>query len=259
MNLDLILEDCINLAVDAGKAILDVYKRDFSVEYKDDKSPLTEADQLSNDIIVKGLSEKHPSISILSEEFQGDETRFDNDYCFIVDPLDGTKEFIKKNDEFTVNIALSHKGKPIIGVVYVPVTNELYYGLKDSGAFYRNLNELKPIRVSDKVNELILMGSRSHQSEKFKNMVEKNKDKITEIRSAGSSLKGCLVAKGEADIYYRFGLTMEWDTAAMHCIVEESGGVFRQIDHSEMTYNRKDSLNSKGFYVLNKTDNLFVE
>lgn len=258
MNFDKILNDCIDISIGAGKAILGVYNREYEIEYKEDQSPLTEADSISNEIIVDGLRERYPEISILSEEFQGDETRFSNEYCFIVDPLDGTKEFIKKNDEFTVNIALVHMGHPVLGVIYAPVNEELYYGKIDSGAWYRNSEGLQQIGVSTKSEELILMGSRSHQSEALKVLVNDNKDRISLLKSAGSSLKGCLVAKGEADVYYRFGLTMEWDTAAMHSIVEAAGGIFRQMDHSEMTYNRKDSLNAKGFYIVNKRENIFV-
>jgi 3'(2'), 5'-bisphosphate nucleotidase len=253
-----ILEESKKLALEAGKQILEVYQGDIKITVKEDHSPLTEADQRSNEIIVTGLKAKFPQISILSEESVEDAGRHVNPYCFIVDPLDGTKEFIKRNGEFTVNIALSEHGKSIMGVIYVPVTGEMYYALNGQGSFYEVDGSKRKISVTQKTQDLVLMGSRSHQSDAFKAMVEQYKHKIKELQSAGSSLKGCLVAKGDADIYYRFGPTMEWDTAAMQCIVEEAGGIFKQMDHSRMRYNRKNSLNEKGFYAINCADNLFV-
>lgn len=266
MNLTKQLERCKQLAIKAGQAMMQIYNSDFAIEHKDDQSPLTEADKKSNDIIVKGLKENFPDYAILSEEMKDDPSRLDNDWCFIVDPLDGTKEFIKRNGQFTVNIALAYKHKVVMGVIYVPVTKELYYASKGEGAFLEevsnkqtsNNEEGRRIRVTDKTRDLIMVGSQSHSSEKEAKLVDDNKDKIREVKSAGSSLKGCMVAKGEADIYYRFGYTCEWDTAAMQCIVEEAGGIFRQMDGTDMLYNRENNLNEKGFYVVNRKENIWV-
>ncbi len=255
-----VLELCKKLALEAGNKIMEIYDTDFEVYNKEDESPLTMADKSANEIIVSKLIEVYPQYAILSEESKDDGVRRENDYCFIVDPLDGTKEFVKKNGEFTVNIALSYKGKPIVGVVYAPVLKEMYYAREGFGAFLENTEtkEVKRINVTDKVDDLIMVASKSHSSEKEANLIENNKDKIKENISKGSSLKGCMVATGEADIYYRFGLTCEWDTAAMQCVVEEAGGIFKQMDNSDMTYNRENTLNEKGFYIVNKAENIWV-
>lgn len=257
-----IIERVKKTAYLAGSIILEIYEGDFSVEYKEDNSPLTQADKKANEYIVNILNREFAEMAILAEESTDNLERLENDWCWIVDPLDGTKEFVKKNDEFTVNIALSYKGKSVLGVIYIPVYDEMYWGYKYGGAFYRDRcseadEELygEKIHVSTKVEDLILLHSRSHKTSKIDDLIEINKNKIKGIRCVGSSLKGCIIAKGEGDIYYRFGPTMEWDTAAMQCIVEEAGGIFRQMDDSEMTYNRRDNLNRKGFYILNSIEN----
>ncbi len=244
----------------AGKQIMKIYGTDFdgSIEVKADNSPLTIADKAANDVIVNLLKEEFPEISILSEESAQDETRFNSDWCWIVDPLDGTKEFIKRNGEFTVNIALVYKGRPVLGVVYVPAKKMLYYALVGAGAYKEAKEEVSKVNVSSRTKELILVGSKSHESEKLRKLIEEKRRLISEKISAGSSLKGTMIAEGTADVYYRFGYTCEWDTAAMHCIVEEAGGIFRQMDGSEMTYNRKNNLNEKGFYVVNRKENIWV-
>ncbi|MCG8569275.1 MAG: 3'(2'),5'-bisphosphate nucleotidase CysQ [Spirochaetes bacterium] len=240
-------------ALSAGKEILRIYQTDFEVTYKDDKSPLTKADQQANNIIVEQLSKNFPDHAILSEESKDDLQRLNNPWCWIVDPLDGTKEFLKKNDEFTVNIALTLDHQVVLGVIYAPCLDELYFAVKDQGSFIESQGEQESICVSKNTEDICLVASRSHMSEKLQKLVEIYQ--INKIQSKGSSLKGCLVAKGDADIYYRFGPTMEWDTAAMHCIAVEAGGIFKQLDDSEMLYNRENSLNDKGFYILNHPDN----
>lgn len=253
MNLERELELCKKLAALAGQEILKIYSLDFEVEFKEDDSPLTLADKNANDLIINGLQEQFPQYSILSEESKDTKERLNNDWCFIVDPLDGTKEFVKKNDEFTVNIGLAYKNRVVLGVIYVPVTKELYYAMKGKGSFYELEGKTEINRVSDINDNPRMMISRSHLSEELKVLIEKNGIKNT--KQVGSSLKGCLIAQGKAEIYYRFGLTMEWDTCAMQCIVEEAGGILRQMDGSEMTYNRENSLNDKGFYILNREEN----
>ena len=177
--------------------------------------------------------------------------------------MDGTKEFIKKNGEFAVNIGLSYKNKAVMGIVYAPCLNKFWYAAKNHGAYSVDLNENifrlfdenTKIKASDKISELTVMKSRSHSDEKTEALLEKNKHKIKNIADRGSSLKGCMIAEGGADIYYRFGYTMEWDACAMQCLIEEAGGIFVQGDWSEMTYNRENSLNEKGFIILNKIEN----
>lgn len=256
------LEICKEAAVKAGATILDVYEnaKDFKVEYKSDNSPLTIADKKANEIIVDILSKEFPDYAILSEEGKDDVKRLHNDYCFVVDPLDGTKEFIKRNGQFTVNIALAYKHKSVLGVIYVPVTGELYFAYEGIGAYKQlPLNEPQKIQVTNNIgiDNINVVASNSHGSARMDELVKKFG--LTKLVNKGSSLKGCMIAAGEADVYFRFNPTMEWDTAAMQCIVEEAGGIFRQMDHSPMLYNRENSLNDKGFYIVNREENILVK
>ena len=245
-------------ALQAGAAIMDIYQADddINVEFKTDHSPLTRADKASNAIIVNMLRERFPEYAILSEEEKDNRARLENDLCFVVDPLDGTKEFIKRNGQFTVNIALSYRHKSVMGVIYVPASGELYYASEGDGAFLQGKDgSVERLKVSDNIDHSVLsaVASGSHFAEEMERLVEKYQ--IRNIKRIGSSLKGCLVAKGEADVYFRHNPTMEWDTAAMQCIVEEAGGIFRQMDDTPMLYNREDSLNEKGFYAINAREN----
>ena len=145
-------------------------------------------------------------------------------------------------------------------MIYVPVTKELYYASKGDGAYYVNpqTGSIEKLHVSDKLDNLIWVGSKSHSSEKEGNLINEHKHLISDIISAGSSLKGCMVAKKQADVYYRFGYTSEWDTCAMQAIAEEAGAVFRQMDGSEMLYNRENNLNEKGFFIVNREENIWI-
>ena len=246
MNNNELLELAKKAALLAGQEILKIYDQDFTVTLKDDLSPLTIADQNANTIIEKILTKS--SIPILSEE--GRKIPFKErkswSRLWIVDPLDGTKEFVKRNGEFTVNIALIENGNPVVGVIYVPVTKVLYFS-SEEGAFkkYNNVTQRLPI-ISNRKN-FIAVGSRSHKSSEtkayFDSLVKKYGD--IEVISMGSSLKICLVAEGKADVYPRFAPTMEWDTAAGHAIVNSSGK--KLIDYTtqkEMIYNRENLLNN---------------
>ena len=260
---DALLRTAVNASMEAGRAIMEVYARDFGVSYKADASPLTEADTAADGIIAAALRRDFPRCALLSEERTDDLARLNNPFCFIVDPLDGTKEFVKKNGEFTVNIALAHRGRSVMGVVYAPALDEIYFAAEGLGAFYCPhaseredvIVRAERIRVSDRRENLVMMVSRSHMDDETRALIDANAGLVAETRPAGSSLKGCLIARGAADLYYRNGPTMEWDTAAMQCVVEQAGGVFRQGDGSPMTYNRTDSLNRKGFYIINAAQN----
>ena len=263
------LNVAVMAALEAGKAILEVYKKDFKIDYKGDDSPLTEADLLSNKIIQEHL--ESTNIPIISEEGKliPYTLRKDWDLCWIVDPIDGTKEFIKKNGEFTVNIALVEKGKTVFGVIYVPVTKELYYTNESKTSCYKTIIDIKKIsllqsllfldqdeiRPSKPVQSKIrVVGSRSHMNDETMLFVEKLKKEYedVEIVSKGSSLKFCLVAEGKADVYPRFAPTMEWDTAAGQAICEAVGlNVIDQSTSKSMLYNREDLLN-KYFLVTKK-------
>jgi 3'(2'), 5'-bisphosphate nucleotidase len=245
MNID--IKIIAEIAVLAGKKILEVYdSADFGIEAKKDNSPVTIADKLANDIIIAKLQETYPQIPIISEESENAnyETRKNFEYFWLVDPLDGTKEFISKNGDFTVNIALIYKGSPILGVIYVPVHDTTYMGTAILGTYVTRNNETKKITVRNKNKGLIAVGSRSHSSEADQKVLAQYD--IADFMSRGSSLKFCMVAEGLADIYYRGGPTMEWDTAAGHAIVLAAGGMVEGL-----SYNKENLLNSsflcKGF------------
>lgn len=229
---EIYIEEIKNIALEAGVEIMKIYQKDFQVEYKDDKSPLTQADKVSNEIICSSLKKLYPNIPILSEENKEVifEDRKDWEYYWCIDPIDGTKEFIKKNDEFTVNIALIYQDTPVLGVVYAPAIDKLYSGKKNEGAYLNN--EKLPLKHSDK--KFIVVASKSHLSEETEHFIDdlKLKYPYLETNSKGSSLKLCMVAEGIADIYPRIAPTMEWDTAAADAIVREVGKMTYQYDES---------------------------
>jgi 3'(2'), 5'-bisphosphate nucleotidase len=257
MNFHQLLKTAINASIEGGHAIMEVYASDFAVEHKDDKSPLTLADKNCNEIIENILI--NTSIPILSEEGAKTtyEKRKDWEYSWLVDPLDGTKEFVKRNDEFTVNIALIHNGTPIMGVIYVPVKEELYFAMESLGSFKVNINSVIEnldtlISSSDKLpvnykrKNYVIVGSRSHMSTETEAFFEQKKKEHgnIEIMAVGSSLKLCMVAEGKADAYPRYAPTMEWDTGAGHAIVKYAGFSVKQYNSSEdVVYNKENLLN----------------
>ncbi len=237
--------DIVAIAKEAGDAIMEIYSRDFTVDYKDDKSPLTEADTKSNEIICSALTQLYPNIPILSEENKAApyEERKDWNYFWLIDPIDGTKEFIKKNGEFTVNIALIHKNTPVLGVVYAPALEDMYRAKKGEGA-YKN-NQKLPLHVnSAPEKKLSVVASKSHLSEETQAFIDALETETIEQVSKGSSLKLCMVAEGAADIYPRLAPTMEWDTGAADAIVREAGKMTCQFENNQpMVYNKENLLN----------------
>ncbi|RLA84219.1 MAG: 3'(2'),5'-bisphosphate nucleotidase [Epsilonproteobacteria bacterium] len=239
------LEDIKAIALEAGSAIMKIYKKDFTVEYKDDKSPLTEADLKANEIICLKLQELYSNIPIMSEENkQVDyEVRKDWECYWCIDPIDGTKEFIKKNDEFTVNIALICKNEPVLGVVYAPAIDEMYSAKRGFGAF-KNGMKLPLVKNNNKKEKMRVVASKSHLSEETQSFIDALDTKSIEQVSKGSSLKLCMVAEGVADIYPRLAPTMEWDTAAADAIVREAGKMTYQFKNKDfLLYNKIDLLN----------------
>ena len=233
----------------AGKAILNIYHHaDFSqvVDFKGDNSPLTLADKEAHKVIARELAHTYPEIPVISEE--GNEIPYEQrkEYhkFWLVDPLDGTKEFIKRNGEFTVNIALIENNRPILGVVHVPVKDVTYFGGIGAGAFVEEQDSApRPIQVSNKEGGRIAVRSKSHPSPEEE--VVLNEYQVVESISRGSSLKFCMVAEGKADIYYRHGPTMEWDTAAGQAVVEAADGkVFAGTGPEPFRYNKPSLLNS---------------
>lgn len=241
------LKDIVNIAKKAGDAIMEIYEKDFTIEYKNDKSPFTEADLKSNEIICSTLKKLYPHIPIMSEvnkEVPYIERKNWN-YYWLIDPIDGTKEFIKRTGEFTVNIALIHKNTPVLGVVHAPAFNDMYFSKTGIGA-YKN-DERLPVQQNEKPEkELNVVASISHFFKKTQTFIDELSLHIEKLNlvSKGSSLKLCMVAEGTADIYPRLGPTMEWDTGAAHAIVIESGKQVMQYENSKpVIYNKENLLN----------------
>lgn len=242
---DINIEDIKDIAVKAGDAIMEIYNKDFQIEQKQDNSPLTEADLKSNEIICEALNSLYPSIPLMSEENKQTDydTRKNWEYYWCIDPIDGTKEFIKKNGEFTVNIALIHVNTPVLGVVYAPALNDMYSAKKNEGAFKNN--EKLPLKTNSNPKEkLSVVASKSHLSSETQEFIDNLDTKEIEQVSKGSSLKLCMVAEGIADIYPRLAPTMEWDTAAADAVVREAEKMTYQFEKDEpMIYNKEDLLN----------------
>lgn len=252
MGMKIDIELLKSIACSAGDAIMEIYgEKDFAVELKDDQSPLTAADKASHEIIVAGLEKHWPDIPILSEE--GGDTPYQerkNWQCFwLVDPLDGTKEFIKRNGEFTVNIALIELGQPTIGVVYVPAQKKHYWGMVGEGAWTQTGEDAPvsiQVRQPDQEKGLTVVMSRSHPSKELEEYLKNIK--VAEALPVGSSLKLCVVAEGRADLYPRLGPTMEWDTGAGQAVVMAAGGTVETPDHQPLTYNKENLLNP--FFIV---------
>ncbi len=255
-----VLPDTIELARQAGQIILSIYKTDFKICNKKDNTPVTTADFAANDHIVQSLAQLTPHIPILSEE---SETipyaqRQEWETYWLVDPLDGTRAFIDKTGEFSVNIALIHQHQPVIGVIYSPIKQCCFYACKGNGAFYLDENDqARAITVCnnysvDKSKKLIIAGTQSARSPALQDYFD-NVAKLFdgyELIYMGSSLKSCMVAEGIADLYVRLGPTSEWDTAAAQCIVEEAGGLITDLHMHKLRYNTKESLLNPDFFVF---------
>jgi 3'(2'), 5'-bisphosphate nucleotidase len=252
-----LLADLTDIAIDAGARIMTLYEKPIAVTEKDDKSPVTEADQAAEDLILERLSKAAPDIPIVSEEAAAAgyvpeiAERF-----FLVDPLDGTREYIKRNGEFTVNIALIEHGTPVAGVVYAPALSLLYAGNTKSGAFetrvdaHNRAGAGSPRAITTRKSPqdgLIAIASRSHRDQKTEEFL--NHYNVRDIVAAGSSLKFCVVARGEADIYPRHGRTMEWDTAAGHAVLTAAGGSVTRLDGSALTYGKTADNLANPFFI----------
>jgi 3'(2'), 5'-bisphosphate nucleotidase len=248
-----LLERVRGLARDAGRRIMAIYESDFAIEHKDDNSPLTEADMAAHRSIVAGLDVLTPDVPVLSEESAhipfAERSRWRR--YWLVDPLDGTREFIKRNGQFTVNIALIEDHKPVLGVVLIPVSGVCYFACEGKGAFKQEGEDARPhpIRVRPAPeSRLVVVGSASHAGASLKRYLANLGEH--ELISIGSALKSCLVAEGKADLYPRLGPTSEWDTAAAQCVVEQAGGQATDTHMVPLRYNTKDSLLNPHFLVF---------
>lgn len=243
---------------EAAKVIMEVYNKDFEVEIKSDNSPVTEADKKADAIIRKILLNDFPTYSLLTEESEDNLDRRKNDYLFVVDPVDGTKDFVNRDGMFTINVALVYKEEVVAGVVYIPCEDVYYYGIKNKGAFKvdKDLKETR-IHVNDKTQNLTMLSSVFHVTDEEMDIYKRNRDRISKLEKYGSSIKACRIAEGKAEVSYRLGpQTKEWDTAASQIIVIEAGGIFSKPDLSTIKYNREDVYNREGFVILNRKENL---
>ena len=252
------LDDVADIAREAGGAIMEIYQQDFKVEEKGDGSPLTQADMAAHAIISSRLRLLTPDYPVLSEESRSvawaDRAAWE--VYWLVDPLDGTREFVNRNGEFTVNIALIVNHRPVLGVVYAPVKDILYSGCEGTGAFKTGQSgERSAIRVRHfDGHRPTVVASRSHRGEALEKVIERINNIFgdADILSMGSSFKLCLVAEGKADLYPRLGPTSEWDTAAAHAVVNAAGGKVTNINGVELQYNKEDLLNP--WFVTSSAD-----
>ncbi|MEE9397257.1 MAG: 3'(2'),5'-bisphosphate nucleotidase CysQ [Methylococcales bacterium] len=255
LNLNELLEPVVALARSAGEKIMEIYATEFSVETKDDNSPLTMADLASHQEIARGLTKIGSAFPLISEESTqlpySQRQRWDT--YWLIDPLDGTKEFVKRNGQFTVNIALIHQHEPVLGVVDVPALKQRYFAARGAGSFMQDRDgPSKQIFVRENAPaKLTVAGSLSHKTQELESYLGRLGD--YDLISMGSSLKLCLVAEGKADIYPRIGLTSEWDTAAAQCVVEQAGGRVTDLKGNLLRYNTKESFLNPYFLVFGDT------
>jgi 3'(2'), 5'-bisphosphate nucleotidase len=253
------LIDALEAARLASVEILKIYHSAFTYESKEDTSPVTEADRIADDLIKSYLKERYPDFGFLTEESSDDFTRLHKPYVWLVDPIDGTKDFIAKNDEFTINIALVHNQIVIVGVIMIPATGEFYYAIKGEGSFYQNGEKVQRIRVNEKTEGLTVLTSRFHVQPHELDMIEKHKAKLTRVETYGSALKACRIAHGLAEISYRLSPgTKEWDTASSDLIVTEAGGYFLKPNKEAYRYNRQDVRNLEGYLIVNRMENFLL-
>ncbi|MGF2684922.1 3'(2'),5'-bisphosphate nucleotidase CysQ [Marinobacter sp. DUT-3] len=244
MQYSAILPDIIRIADEAGEQILPIYESDFEVHYKEDQSPITAADMASHDVIVKGLESLNPDIPVLSEEgasIPWDERKHWRRF-WLIDPIDGTKEFTQRTGEFTVNIALIDDGEPVMGVVTAPALKEAFWGIKGEGAYKRDhTGEVSPIQVVAPTAAKRVVASKNHMNDATRSFIDKLGEH--ELVQAGSSLKFCRLAEGLADIYPRLGPTCEWDTGAAHAVLIAAGGKVETLEGQPLKYGKEDVLN----------------
>jgi 3'(2'), 5'-bisphosphate nucleotidase len=253
----LLLTPALEIGIQAGRAILEIYEGGFQVEQKEDHTPLTEADLAAHEIIEKGLRELTPDLPVITEESASipfEERRKWQRY-WLVDPLDGTREFIRRSGEFTVNIALVENHEAVLGIIYAPVLGVYYYACRGQGAYMREATsepQRLHVRRWDGGKATVVCSSATHQGKYLQTLMDNLGD--YDVVCLGSALKSCLVAEGRADIYARLGPTSEWDTAAAQCVVEEAGGHITDTQMRPLRYNTKDSLLNPHFLVFGETD-----
>ncbi len=259
-NMRHLAEQLLSTVQSAGRLEMQIYEQDFLVERKNDNSPVTKADRLAEAVIVETLTRIFPDIPVIAEEAASDgNIPRTGERFFLVDPLDGTKEFIKKSREFTVNVALIDKGQPVFGIVYAPAIQELYLTLGTTQAMSCKLDPFAPVKSLEELdlkpistrtptsNGLIVVVSKSHMTDETSDFITTLD--VRELQNIGSSLKFCLLARGDADVYPRFGPTMEWDTAAGHAVLAAAGGKVMTSDGAPLSYGKTDQKYRNPYFV----------
>ncbi|MCQ2741803.1 MAG: 3'(2'),5'-bisphosphate nucleotidase CysQ [Bacilli bacterium] len=251
------LEMMIKAAKEAEKKILEIYNTDFPVEIKSDNSPVTAADKAADAMIVDILSKAFPEYGFLTEESTDTKERLSKKAIFIVDPVDGTKEFVSKNGEFTTNIALAVDHVVVVGVINIPTWGVTYCAIKGQGAFVLEKDGIRtPIHTNDKLEDLTVLKSRSFLNPKEVTLIEKHSDVIKHQETRGAAIKFCKIADGSAEISYRMSSsTKEWDVAAGDVILTEAGGIMLKPDGTPYSYNREDPYNREGYILANRKEN----
>lgn len=254
------LKQAIIAGLNAKTTIMKIYNGEFDVEIKEDDSPVTIADKEADKIIREHLSSLFPKHAFLTEESDDDLERLKNDYVWIVDPIDGTKDFIARDGGFTINIALSYKHQIVVGVIIAPATGDIYFASKGNGAFYQQEGKAPvKIHVSDKVEDLTVLCSVFHTSSDELSIITNHADKIKHIVKLGSSLKACYIARGLGEIHFKLKAgPKEWDVAASDIIVTEAGGIFAEPDGQKIRYNREDVHQRKGYIIANRKENILL-
>lgn len=255
------LNDAYHAALLASKAIMEIYQTPFIVENKLDQSPVTLADKKADTIIREYLQARYPDFGFLTEESGDDFSRLHKDYVWLVDPVDGTKDFIAKNDEFTINIALIYRQHIIFGLIHIPAKSETYFAIEGHGSYYRVENKDYRIQVNQKIDNLTVLTSRFHLQKQEEDIIQRYQllGKITKIETYGSALKACRIAHGLAELSYRLSPgTKEWDTGASDLIVTEAGGLFLKPNKEKYWYNRQDVRNLEGYLIVNRMENFLL-
>ncbi len=252
-DLSSLIEPTLDVVRDASDRILEIYDTDFEIQSKQDETPITSADIASHETLVAGLSQLTPSIPVLSEESNQIPYSVRSKWsdCWLVDPLDGTREFIKQSGEFTINVALLHEHEPVLGLIYVPVSRICYYAWRNGGAFKLTGSAPTPSKIYTRPIEddtVRVAGSRSYAVKSLQIFLRRLDN--YEYVGVGAALKACLIAEGLVDVYPRFGPTSEWDTAASQCILEEAGGQLTDLQLKPLRYNTKPSLKNPPFIAF---------
>ncbi len=247
---------------EAMKVVLDIYhSNNLEVEIKEDNSPVTKADKEADKLITSLLKKYFPDDGYLTEESVDDKSRLSKSRVWIIDPIDGTKEYVAHTGDFTINIGLAIDHQVYLGVIAIPVTGEIYYAVKGDGSYYLK-NELaipERIHCSGKLDDLTTLVSRFHSNEMEQMAIKKHSDKIKHQRVVGATIKGCLIAHGKAEMSYRFSSnTKEWDTCAMQAIVEGAGGFILKFDKTPIKYNRENVYNKDGYLIINRIENFLL-